>query len=122
MAFQEESSRSLRSDEQHATEPKTVLPDGSYSTGPRGLTGLTTARFEHCLVRRAPVCAALQWLQRGASARAASGIRCDFVRPDLPPRAVLSSAPLFPVHSTKCQAFGRSAGVDALQLPIFACC
>ena len=51
VAFQEESSRSLRSDEQHATEPKTVLPDGSYSTGPRALAGLTAARFEHCLVR-----------------------------------------------------------------------
>ena len=51
MAFQEESSRSLLSDEQRATEPKTVLPDGSYSTGPRVLAGLTAARFEHCLVR-----------------------------------------------------------------------
>jgi hypothetical protein len=54
VAFEEESRRSLRSEAQHAAEPKTVLPDGSYSTGPRVLTDLMAARFEHCLVSKMP--------------------------------------------------------------------
>lgn len=61
MAFQEESRRSLRSETQNSAEPKTVLPDGSYSTGPRVLTGLTAMRFEHCLVRPC-ACSATQLL------------------------------------------------------------
>lgn len=57
MAYTEDERRSLRTDDAHRGESKTVLPDGSYSTGPRLLRGLTRARVEHCLV-----CAAFKGL------------------------------------------------------------
>ncbi len=50
VAYTEDERRSLRTDDAHRGESKTVLPDGSYSTGPRLLRGLTRARVEHCLV------------------------------------------------------------------------
>lgn len=50
VAFHEDERRSLRSDERHCHEDKTVLRDGSYSSGPRSLVGSLTARIEHCVV------------------------------------------------------------------------
>jgi hypothetical protein len=51
VAFNEELRHSLLSDAAHRDEVKTVLTDGSYSSGPRHLEGQTAARFEHCLVQ-----------------------------------------------------------------------
>lgn len=51
VAYKEEERRSLRSDEALQGEDKTVLWDGSYSSGPRTLHGDLTARIEHCLAQ-----------------------------------------------------------------------
>jgi hypothetical protein len=72
VASQEDSHHALHSKAQHSAEPKAVLPDGSYNTGPRPLPGLTAARFERCLVRLPAGSGAVQCASVG---RAASG-RC----------------------------------------------
>ncbi len=53
MAYKEDERQVLRSEPPHAGEAKTVLPDGSYSIGPRLLQDSKTARLEHCLARQA---------------------------------------------------------------------
>lgn len=51
VAYNEEERRSLRSNDANQGEDKTVLRDGSYSSGPRTLHGDLTARIEHCLAQ-----------------------------------------------------------------------
>lgn len=51
VAYNEDERHILRFDEAHIKEDRTVLRDGSYSSGPRSLTGALTARIEHCITK-----------------------------------------------------------------------